>query len=113
MALDASLIGVALRDMIDQRATLAREATAAHRYVGQIGFRGKAKQLLADLNEFCRGRPESYARGWDAERGWQLGAQDRARFAQGRIRGRVHESWPRQRPASRDHDRPAGACGRG
>jgi hypothetical protein len=60
MALEASLVGAPLVDMLAQRDVLAAEAEKeGKRYIGAWGFAGTVKQLLAELNEFMRsaGRP--------------------------------------------------------
>ena len=65
LALEASLIGGPLRDMLDYRDSLAalaaREGTT---YGGPLGSRGTAKQLLTELNEFMQGKPGAHGRGW-------------------------------------------------
>jgi hypothetical protein len=64
MALESSLIGMPLCDMLDGRAALAAEAKrAGKQYAGPVGFEGTAKQLLHDLNEFMQGKPHG-GPGW-------------------------------------------------
>ena len=66
MALEASLVGGPLRDMLDQRDALANLAAMERRgygYAGPLGFKGTAKQLLGELNEFTQAKP-IHGRGW-------------------------------------------------
>ena len=64
MALEASLIGGPLRDMLDHRDGLALLAARERRaYGGPLGFKGTAKQLLSELNEFTQAKP-IHGRGW-------------------------------------------------
>jgi DNA-binding XRE family transcriptional regulator len=62
MALEASLIGAPLRDMLGHRDGLARLATKAQPYRGPIGFEGTSKKLLAELTDFMSGKPRG--QGW-------------------------------------------------
>jgi hypothetical protein len=67
MALDASLIGGPLCDMLaarDQLAELPTKDPKAEPYVGPVGFNGIAKQLLGELTEFMRSTGRAIPRGW-------------------------------------------------
>jgi hypothetical protein len=64
LALESSLIGVALVDMLQGRDTLAKLAEMdGLRYGGPVGFEGTAKDLLKQLNDFIYGKPHP-RRGW-------------------------------------------------
>jgi hypothetical protein len=64
LALEASLLGAPLRDMLDQRKAFAAIATAEGRYyAGPVGFEGEAQDLLKQLNDFMQGKPHP-GRGW-------------------------------------------------
>jgi hypothetical protein len=63
MALEASLIGAPLVDMLAGRDALARLAEKEGRWYESPGFRGTAKDLLGQLDEYIRGRPHP-SRGW-------------------------------------------------
>jgi hypothetical protein len=57
IALESSLIGMALCDMLAGRDALAALAEREGRYyVGPLGFEGTAKELLRDLNDFMQGK---------------------------------------------------------
>ena len=65
LALEASLIGGPIRDMLDFRDGLARlAAQEGQTYGGPLGFEGTSKQLLAELNDFMRDKPGAHGRGW-------------------------------------------------
>ncbi len=69
MALEASLVGAPLRDMLDLRDALAAIAAAEGRYyAGPVGFEGDGPGLLSELNEFMQGKPHP-GRGWPRRRG--------------------------------------------
>ena len=58
LALESSLIGVALVDMLHGRDAVAALAEQQGKYHSDpVGFEGTAKDLLHDLNEFMRGKP--------------------------------------------------------
>ena len=58
LALESSLIGVALVDMLHGRDAMAALAEQLGKYNPEpVGFEGTAKDLLRDLNEFMQGKP--------------------------------------------------------
>ena len=66
MAIESSLVGAPLRDMLDAAGRVRRSSAdeGVQPYVGPVGFEGTAEQLLDELNEFMTGRPYTRGRGW-------------------------------------------------
>jgi hypothetical protein len=65
MALESSLIGMPLVDMLAARAAWAALAEReGNYYAGPVGFEGTAKELLKDLSEYQRDKPGGLASGW-------------------------------------------------
>ena len=91
LALESSLIGVALVDMLHGRDAMAALAEQLGKYNPEpVGFEGTAKDLLQRVERVHAGQAARRARlAEDAQGHGQRAAQDRAGAAQARLRGHV------------------------